>query len=48
MTYLARFKDSIGVLHMRRYTAKHTTHAYRKATAIAASNKWKLESLGTV
>lgn len=48
MQFIARYKDSHGIEHVRRFIAKHVTHAQRKAQGIAASNKWKLTSIGMV
>jgi hypothetical protein len=48
MNYIARFKDDKGMIHSRRYMASHAYHAHRKATAIAKSHGWRVESVGSV
>jgi len=45
MEVIARFVDELGNKHWRKYFAKHLTHANRKATGIAKSHKWKVESV---
>jgi len=48
MSYIARYRDELGMIHTRKFFANHVTHAQRKAGGIAKSNKWKLTSLGSV
>lgn len=48
MQFIARYKDSQGAEQVRKFFAKHVTHAQRKAQGIAKSHGWKIESVGMV
>lgn len=48
MEYVARFVDSLGNKHWRKYFATHAMHANRKASGIAKSHGWKVLSVGKI
>jgi hypothetical protein len=48
MSYIARYKDELGMIHTRRFYASHLTNAHRKASGIAKSHGWKIVSVGSL
>lgn len=48
MSYIARYRDELGMSHTRKFFASHVAHAHRKASGIAKSHGWKIVSVGRI